>query len=144
MQRESADYFGKNNRYVKELTPSNFNSTAPWQLKNNSDNVVLILFYAPWCGHCKAVKDEWEKAGKMSGFCDFAAFNCEKNNAHVQKIKEDMPELIPSYPSIVIYTNGSPSEYYNGERTSQAFIAKCMSICKKSGKCKKKFSKPLV
>ena len=137
MQRESADYFGKNNRYIRELTPPDFESAAPWQLKNK-DGVVMLLFYAPWCGHCKAVKDEWKKAGKMCGFCDFAAFNCEKHNAHLQKIREDMPELVKSYPTIIIYINGIPSEFYEdeGKRTSKDFIAKCMSICKKNGKCK--------
>src|SRR5207253_1789037 len=91
----------------------------------------LVFFYAPYCPHCKVMRDEWEKAAKISGFCDFYAFNCVKYNAHVQKIREDLPELIRSYPSIVMYKNGDPADYYDGERKAPAFVKECMKACQK-------------
>ena len=45
---------------VVELTPSNFKSEVL-----DSDSMWLVEFYAPWCGHCKALAPEWEKAAKQ-------------------------------------------------------------------------------
>ena len=129
----SDDYFGPKNRYVKELAKKDFDSVAPWKLKSDSAS-GLVLFYAPRCPYCKDVAPIFEKAAKNVGFCDFFAFNCEKYKNHVMKIKEDMPGLIQGYPSIIIYKNGLPEEYYSGERTPEAFLSVCMKNC---ANCKK-------
>lgn len=128
---ESQDYFGPTNRYVKELQVSDFNKIIPWELNPINGKKVngLVLFYAPWCPHCKVVAPEWESAAKMSGFCDFFALNCEKNKNHVMKIKEDMPELVQGYPTIVYYEDGIPEEAYVGERDSKSFAKFCMDKC---------------
>lgn len=41
---------------VVELTPSNFD-----RLVTNSDEVWIVEFYAPWCGHCKSLVPEYKK-----------------------------------------------------------------------------------
>jgi len=38
---------------VEELTPKNFKKTVV-----DSKDVWMVLFYAPWCGHCKAIFPE--------------------------------------------------------------------------------------
>jgi thiol-disulfide isomerase/thioredoxin len=122
-----ADYFS-NNRYVKELRPSDFDSSVPNKLKNGGCG--LVLFYAPWCGHCKSAKQEWETAAKKVGFCDYYAFNCDKYKEHVAKINDSKSGFIDGYPTIVIYKNGVPFENFTGDRTSQGFIKACMGTCK--------------
>ena len=125
--REDADYFGKS-KYVTELKPKDFESTAASQLK--SKECAAVLFYAPWCPHCKAVKDEWEKFAQSSGHIDVFAFNCEKNKGHLLKIREELPELVRGFPTIIYYKNGKPSSQHQGNRETGNFLKASMALCK--------------
>lgn len=46
---------------VVELTSANFD-----RLVMQSDNIWIVEFYAPWCGHCQSLAPEYQKAaGKL-------------------------------------------------------------------------------
>jgi protein disulfide-isomerase A6 len=54
---------------VVQLNSGNFNS-----LVSNSNDIWMIEFYAPWCGHCKTLAPEYEKAAKaLSGIIKIGA-----------------------------------------------------------------------
>lgn len=45
------------NSHVIDLKPNNFDN-----LVLDSDNVWVVEFYAPWCGHCQQLTPEYDKA----------------------------------------------------------------------------------
>jgi protein disulfide-isomerase A6 len=129
--------FFKNSKNVKELSPKDFDPVATWTLKNK--DLCVVLFYVDWCPHCQKMKDEYEKFAEMAAFINVYAFNCENNKSHVLKIKEDAPELVKGYPTIVFYKNGKPLEQYvSPDRTASKFLEAAMRICKDTSKARKK------
>jgi thiol-disulfide isomerase/thioredoxin len=123
----SESYFLKS-KFVKELTPRDFDQIATWKLLNKKCSIVL--FYANWCPHCKALIGVWEDLAKKAAFMEVVAFDCANHEAHMGKIKEDMPELVKGYPTIMFYSEGSPTEQYKGERDIKNLLKACMSSCK--------------
>jgi len=124
-EREDANYF--DNVHVKELSARDFDQFKSSRLNNKK--CCIVLFYAPWCGYCKKVRPEYEKMAKKNKFMDVYAFNCEKNKAHIEKIKNDLPNLVRGYPTIVAYKNGEPSETFEDERTAQELLKFAMRVC---------------
>lgn len=89
-------------------------STIEDALKENSH--ILIEFYAPWCGHCKRLAPEYEKAAdllKESGVAARIAkvdSTVEKNAAAAYSIR--------GYPTLLYFENGQMVEKYSGGRTA--------------------------
>jgi len=124
------DYFSKS-KFVRELTPKDFDPRRTWILRRS--NCSIILWYAPWCPHCKAVQGVWEQLGKSATFMDVLSFNCEKYKGYLLKIQEDAPELVRGFPTITFYTGGEPTEEYRGDRSLGNLLKACMRVCSNGG-----------
>jgi thiol-disulfide isomerase/thioredoxin len=115
-----------NSKNIKELKSFDFDDKYVDRLKNKE--TCVILFYAPWCIHCKNVAPIWEKLASRLPFYKIYAFDCVANAGHLDKIKTDKPDMISGFPTIYFYKNGIPIEKYEDERSEQKLMKKIMSM----------------
>lgn len=99
-----------------ELTDSNFD-----KLVLQSDDMWLIEFFAPWCGHCKNLAPHWAKAAsELKGKVKLGALDATVNKAKASQYE------IQGYPTIKFFGPGpkssSSAEEYDGGRTSSEIV----------------------
>ncbi|KAG6460363.1 protein disulfide-isomerase A6 homolog [Manduca sexta] len=104
---------------VVELTPSNFD-----RLVTNSDEVWIVEFFAPWCGHCKNLVPEYKKAARaLKGIVKVGAVDADNHKSLSQKYG------VTGFPTIKIFT-GSKHTPYQGQRTAEAFVDAALKAAK--------------
>ena len=83
-----------------------------------SEDIILVLFFAPWCGHCKAFSPEYEKAAKaLKGVFKIAAIDASSEKQIGGKYG------IRGYPTVKFFgLNKQNPEEYNQARTADAII----------------------
>jgi len=97
--------------------------------------IVVVEFYAPWCGHCKNLEPEYEKAaGVLNGVVKLVAVDAtgEKAGPLAQKFG------VQGYPTIKVF--GADKKVpvdYQGGRTSDAIVTESMKLTNKLVKDRK-------
>ena len=100
---EKSDFYGKT--AVVDLCDSHFPD-------KKSENVWMVEFYAPWCGHCQALKPKFidaakqikKNADKYDGI-KFGAVDCTKEQYLCQKYN------VKGYPTLKAIVSGKAKEY---------------------------------
>ncbi|KAF2763657.1 hypothetical protein EJ03DRAFT_332553 [Teratosphaeria nubilosa] len=64
--------------YHKDSGVLNIDQRSYRTLIEKSNHTSIVEFYAPWCGHCKALQPHYERAAKqLKGLAQVAAVNCD-------------------------------------------------------------------
>uniref|UniRef100_A0A0R3RV38 Protein disulfide-isomerase n=1 Tax=Elaeophora elaphi TaxID=1147741 RepID=A0A0R3RV38_9BILA len=99
---------------VMEFTDSDFKEgIKPY-------DVLLVKFYAPWCGHCKKLAPEFEKA----------ATKLLQNDPPIHLAKVDCTEekktcdefSVSGFPTLKIFRKGELAQDYDGPRVAEGIV----------------------
>ncbi|EMD40736.1 hypothetical protein CERSUDRAFT_111314 [Gelatoporia subvermispora B] len=97
---------------VVDLTGTNFDSIV------NPESLILVEFFAPWCGHCKALAPHYEEAATAlkEKNIKLAKVNC------VDEADFCQANGIQGYPTLRVYRNGEYTDY-TGPRKTDGIIS---------------------
>lgn len=100
---------------VLDLTDSDFSSVL------SQHDTALVMFYAPWCGHCKRLKPEYAlAAGILKGDdppVTLAKVDCTEGGKSTCE-----QYSVSGYPTLKIFRKGENSQEYNGPRESNGIV----------------------
>ena len=108
----SLQFFSKDTSVI-QLNKDNFEKEVI-----KSDSLWLILFYAPWCGHCRAFHPQFEKLAKSTkGLFKIGAVNCEEERDLAGKYKID------GFPTVLFFgEDKTKTEEYDGDRKADKIV----------------------
>lgn len=107
----------KEEEFVLTLDHSNFSDTV------SKHDIIVVEFYAPWCGHCQKLAPEYEKAASVLSKHD-PPIPLAKIDAADEANKElAMKYEIQGLPTIKILRNGGKVvQDYNGPREADGIV----------------------
>ncbi|XP_023690500.1 protein disulfide-isomerase A6 [Paramormyrops kingsleyae] len=107
---------------VMELTDDNFD-----QLVLASEEVWMVEFFAPWCGHCKNLEPEWAAAAtdvreQTKGKVRLGAVDATVHQGLSSRYG------IRGFPTIKIFRKGEEPEDYNGGRSRAEIVSRAVDL----------------
>ena len=110
MEEEKSEGFYPEDSGVVNLAADNFEAEVL-----NSDDLWIVEFYAPWCGHCKQLTPEYIKAAKaLKGHIRLGALDATKFSTISNKYG------VEGFPTIKVFGKDktTPTEYQGGRKAA--------------------------
>lgn len=103
--------------HVLTLDHSNFTDTV------SKHSFIVVEFYAPWCGHCKSLAPEYEKAASVLSSLDPPVV-LAKVDANEEANKDLATQYgVQGFPTIKILRNGGKDpQDYKGPRVADGIV----------------------
>ncbi|MED6123471.1 disulfide-isomerase [Stylosanthes scabra] len=107
----------KEKEFVLTLDHSNFSDTI------KKHDFIVVEFYAPWCGHCKKLAPEYEKAASILSSVDPPVV-LAKVDANEEKNKDIANEYdVKGYPTLkILRSGGKHIQDYKGPREADGIV----------------------
>lgn len=97
------------NANITIVNRSNFNQEV-----EKSSVPILVDFWAPWCGPCRAIAPVLEQlAAKYEGKVKIGKLNVDEESALASKFR------VMSIPTLILFKNGSIVKQIVGSRSAQ-------------------------
>ena len=115
-------------KHVVTLTEDNFDD-----LVLGSDDLWLVEFYAPWCGHCKSLAPEWAAAAEeLEGDVKLGAVDATVASGLASRFG------VRGYPTIKVFPAGlkggdESAQEYQGGRDAGSIAAYAMTKLEEGG-----------
>ena len=101
-----------------EFTDANFQSEVL-----DSDHPVLVDFWAPWCGPCRAVGPSIEElAGEFEGKVRIGKLNVDENQKTAAEFE------IRSIPSVLLFKDGIVVEKIRGAQSKERYEEAILNV----------------
>jgi protein disulfide-isomerase-like protein len=116
---DKKENFNNLDALMEAPAPTNYSSDDDPKTVFSSTKPTMVLFYAPWCGHCKSMKPDYEKLKKKyidNPNKNVVMINCDDHKEFASKAG------IQGFPTIRLYNNPKANKYldYEGPRTADA------------------------
>jgi thioredoxin 1 len=100
-------------RFSMDLTADSFDATVL-----QAQNIVLVDFWAPWCGPCKVMSPIVDElAGEMDGVT-IGKVNVDENSELARQFN------VLSIPTFIVFKSGQVVEQFSGSMSKEALKAK--------------------